>query len=184
MIHQVAIFSRRSAATGFLFCLVFCFAQVAVSDTFSERFRKFVLGPDAAALERSKGSMQPDLDEVAAGCMCCHDGTKATQVSVKGPSQGMQFRGARSINHPVGMIYSEKAHKQPHGFKPIHGLGSQIRLVQGKVSCVSCHLLKEGQPPAALKNNPEKSSMNGCTASKKLASGPKGQNLCQACHIK
>ncbi len=106
------------------------------------------------------------IDPVSSECLTCHDGSVA-KLSVIGVgiwTHSGDFIGYDSGLHPIGVDY-EEARRRSGGLRPSSTLDSRIRLVQGKVSCVSCH-------------NPysEKEQL--------LVMENRGSRLCLECHIK
>jgi hypothetical protein len=57
-------------------------------------------------------------------CLACHDGTAAAAL---GPS------------HPVEVDYARAAMRDPRRYVPASALPREITLVNGNVSCASCH---------------------------------------------
>ncbi|MCB9849874.1 MAG: hypothetical protein H6817_04140 [Phycisphaerales bacterium] len=90
---------------------------------------------------RSLGS----LDAESRRCMACHDGVSAGEFANTTPwNRGEGAMGDHRRNHPVGVAY-------PHGmrsgsFRNAAQLPKQVRLPDGKVSCVSCHDLYSQEP--------------------------------------
>lgn len=149
----------------------------------AENFQAFILGAQAQA--RPLEARDPRLDAIAQGCLQCHDGSRASHVSVRAGGSPMPVRGSRTLNHPVGMAYDQSVSKDPHGYRPRAALHPDIRLVSGQVSCISCHQIKAGAAPApTLQANLVQGPNTACTATKELAVGQRDKDLCLACHIK
>jgi predicted CXXCH cytochrome family protein len=89
------------------------------------------------------------MDSVSRNCLSCHDGSVAKDVSSGVPMQGngrisltSNVVGSRS-DHPMGVypvsgIRSTATGEMDHLYVP-SALDSRIQLVEGKVSCISCH---------------------------------------------
>lgn len=60
----------------------------------------------------------------SARCLACHDGTTGAAM---GPS------------HPVEVSYARASARDPRRYVPAAALPREITLVNGNVSCVSCH---------------------------------------------
>jgi hypothetical protein len=111
--------------------------------------------------------------------MGCHAG----HIQVRASGTPMQFRGMQTTNHPMGMVYELSVRKDPQGYRPSTALHSNVRLVDGRVTCISCHQLKnENTKPIvdASLSLPE----GRCTATREFTMGPRDKELCLACHVK
>jgi hypothetical protein len=162
-------------------------AQLVLADGFGDRFRSWLLGPTAQTIELENSN--PELDRIAQTCIECHNRAETSHFTVKHADTPLQFSNSgMQVNHPVGMNYEFYATKKAHKYIPRLSLDSNIILVDGKVTCVSCHQLKNvervdsfvasrwdvGQSvPANSKN---------CNASQELTMGPRETDLCLACH--
>lgn len=142
-------------------------------------FRDWLLGSEVQA--STMDMMDVQLDAVARGCMECHNGVGASHITVKNARSPLQISGMMNVNHPVGMDYNEHAYRKPRSYQSSASLDSNILLVDGRVSCVSCHQLKvdeEQQVAIAQIGN------SNCSASSQLTVGPRETDLCLSCHIK
>ncbi len=157
-------------------------ASPAAAADFGDTFREWLLGPEVQASTRE--SMAVQLDAVSQSCMGCHNGTAATHISLKNARSPLQALGTMNVNHPVGMDYGEYASRNPLGYQPGALLDPNIRLVDGKVGCVSCHQLKVEMPQAMAVALSAPAVNSICPASRRLTVGPKKSDLCLACHIK
>ena len=96
---------------------------------------------DAKDPSLSAGSRKgPDRESRA--CLACHDGVTASDTP---PAQ----RHADAVgisnadnSHPVGVSYSETTFDKRRQYNTEAILDPAIRLVDGMVSCVSCHSIK------------------------------------------
>lgn len=172
--------AKFSVRLTLLCLLVLASAERASAAGFAERFRSFVLGVEAQA-----GSRPPGLDPSARGCLQCHDGSRAAHVTVRAGGSPMPIRGAQTLNHPVGMMYDRSVAKDPHGYKARAMLHPNIRLVEGQVTCVSCHQTRSNLAVAASATaHPDTRGTETCTATQQLTMGRHDRDLCLACHIK
>ena len=108
-----------------------------------------------------------DIDSFSKDCVSCHDGLRASDVSVNyrnnpdGSRTGRHFSGK---DHPIGMEYASYASFR-RGYRPVAQLNPKMLLVNGKVGCLTCH------NPL----NPEKSH---------LVMSDRRSALCLTCHDK
>ena len=81
------------------------------------------------------------LDGESRMCLGCHDGVNAVESSESTAlNRGAGAVGDPGRNHPVGVRYPTRAPRnQSVPFRPQSLLPAEIRLPDGKVSCVSCH---------------------------------------------
>jgi hypothetical protein len=145
--------------------------------TFGESFRNFVLGPEAQAKPRT-GSVA--ADELASQCLGCHEGRKSMN---RGAGRGPGV-GPAASSHPIGMHYDQLARRKPQEYRPATSLHPNIKLIDGKMSCVSCHALKSDRHDAAAATPVAFNQDAGCLATKALSMGPRDKELCLGCHIK
>lgn len=163
--------------------LAFGGSTPALAASLAEHFQTFVLGAQAQARPLEARDLR--LDTIAQGCLQCHDGSRASHVSVRNAGTPMPVRGSQTLNHPVGMAYDQSVSKNPHGYRPRAALHPDIRLVDGQVTCISCHQIKTGAAPMpAMQAYLDQRQDTSCTASKELAVGQRDKDLCLACHIK
>ncbi|HRX85493.1 MAG TPA: cytochrome c3 family protein [Phycisphaerae bacterium] len=88
------------------------------------------------------------LDMESRRCMECHDGVTAREYNNSSPwNRGGSYVGDRRRDHPVGVAYPRRT---PAGYDSTFRFPSQLpkqmRLPEGKVSCVSCHDLYAPEP--------------------------------------
>ena len=167
--------------------------RIALATVFTSMFMASVCSASVlswfAGVISSDGGQAADgatawrLDDGTVSCMSCHDGSVASHVTAKSAGSPIQIAGFQTTNHPVGMRYSKHAARDPGGYRSPAVLDDRIVLVDGVVSCVSCHALREpGEPD--LSGGSDWSDKYGCTASGKLTLGRKTSDLCLTCHIK
>ncbi len=172
---------------GVILSLNLAAAETVCAGGLRERVKNWLLPPEAraATIEHDR----PELDRVASGCVACHNGVRATHIVVKSAEAPLQFSisGAQG-NHPVGMPYDYYATTRAREYVPRFSLHSNITLVDGKVTCISCHRLRQAGASAeffevrvshAASSAAEPES---CTASGELTIGPQDGGLCLACH--
>ncbi len=126
--------------------------------------------PQAAPAGRQPVYMDSDYDFMTERCISCHDGSVS---------------GNQVMSHPVGIDYRRIAAQRPNDYHPVSWVETSIPLVDGRVSCISCHQLKRragGMQPVALvtgRNTPDV-----CLSTRLLHRAPDGRSACLACHIK
>ncbi len=158
------------------------FAGAVFAGSVADKIKNALLGTKAHVGTATTHTVK--LDRLSLHCMQCHNGSTAgRRVSVKAADTPMRFEGFRSLDHPVGMFYDEHASRKPHRFRPTLSLDRSVRLVDGKVSCVSCHRLKQDVPAELASVGSSKKEGRACTASEKLATDSAIRSLCLACHI-
>ena len=123
-----------------------------------------------------------DIDCESAICLSCHDGVTASDSPIgRRPAHGKGL-SSPGANHPIGVSYSRVSLRNQREYVPEAALDPAIRLVDGVVSCVSCHERKSGADTGAVGMDAPSSS--SCTASKRLVLHNARSRLCAACHIK
>ena len=161
--------------------------QAAFADGLGGRFKSWLLGAQSSAV--ALGPNEPGLDATAKACLKCHDGTRAIKIEVKDAAAPLEFSSSgKQVNHPVGMDYDVMATERAHNLKPRILLDTNIVLADGKVTCTSCHRLKETRSiataPRARRDETAllMADTGTCSASSELTVGPKETDLCLACH--
>ncbi|MBA4312378.1 MAG: hypothetical protein C0417_07085 [Chlorobiaceae bacterium] len=125
------------------------------------------------------------LDYESQYCMRCHDGSAGKTIELRPVNAPLEFdRGLwmRTKNHSIGMSYSESENNNPREYVPAGALDPNIKLVDGKIGCLSCHVAKpQLLASLSLETNSES---NECSVdiegTKKAFQG----NLCIYCHRK
>ncbi len=82
------------------------------------------------------------LDAVSNNCLTCHDGVSAREAGHQSLRSGGGYLGDPGRNHPVGIPYVRR--ETDHRGSPLRHvtlLPEEVRLPDGRVSCVSCHNL-------------------------------------------
>lgn len=147
----------------------------------SSKFKDWLFGEEAQAMPAATEII---LDDASKQCMTCHK----QDVSIKGAGGVMEFQGHQSKNHPVGMDYGSRAAKDPRGYFPVTSLNKALRLVDGRVTCITCHKIKEDAPAPSSGFIKVGLTTGGtdprCTATTELTVGPRTTDLCLSCHNK
>ena len=161
--------------------------QAVFAGSLGDRFRNWLLGSEAQAATLT--DTWPELDKIAQGCVQCHDGARATHITIKDAETPPQLAiSGAQVNHPVGMYYDDYATAMTGRYTPRFSLDPNIVLVNGKVTCISCHRLKETATSDSVAElrwdevQPVPIDAEYCSASEQLTVGPRETDLCLACH--
>jgi len=170
----------RMARTVLLVLLPLLSFEPAFAAGVGEAFRSFIVGAGSQTAIRA-----PGLDASSQACLSCHDGSRASHVTIRSAGSPLQIRGSQTLNHPVGMVYDQSATRRPQDYRPRASLPPNIRLVNGQVSCVSCHATRNDLTLASAGDElPTLASTSTCTATRQLTTGRRDRDLCLACHNK
>lgn len=90
------------------------------------------------ALTPSRKEVNAILDRISLECIGCHDGAVGKVVNYRVDGEETLTYAGRSMNHPIGMNYREKAQYNDK-LRPVESLSPLITLIDGKVGCGSCH---------------------------------------------
>ena len=140
-------------------------------------FKSFILGNEHSANSAADGM----LDHVSKSCLSCHDGARAKYVGIE-TRDTISGAGLGRRNHPVGLHYDSAVARDPGGLNPRAKLHPAIQLVDGRISCISCHEQKT-EPVRVASTEPLRPA-DLCAATKQKTIGPGDRQLCLACHIK
>ena len=167
------------------FLMVIVTSPIVSADSFNNRFKNWLLGPEANTPVAISKSVK--LDAVSAECMQCHNGRDSRHVVVKSADSPMKFTASgQQSNHPVGMDYDRYVTSQPASFRPRAALNPRIGFINGQVGCISCHEQKSREERAynglTATNAVAVPKKEMCTSRKNLTVGPKKSDLCMACH--
>ncbi|NOZ13651.1 MAG: cytochrome c3 family protein [Acidobacteria bacterium] len=77
------------------------------------------------------------LDQSSRNCLACHDGTISRNVETGGAS--WEHAGGIGLSHPIGVYYADAWRKDRKRYHPEASLPKALRLVNGKIECVTCH---------------------------------------------
>ncbi|RMG74425.1 MAG: hypothetical protein D6710_01565 [Nitrospirae bacterium] len=135
----------RRMVQGRQFCAI-CHLQQGITDMIAsagrgheETMQTAHLKPRFFALSNAG-----PIDSVSAQCLSCHDGSMGKAAPVKAglwqhgdPLMGFNQQAYTGV-HPVGIDYEESSMEHPD-LKPSAMIPRKIKLVNGKVSCISCH---------------------------------------------
>ena len=147
--------------------------------SFSDAFKNFVLGPEANA--GTLPAVQLPATSQASNCMQCHNGNAGPRINMKHAGTPMQFRGHLSIDHPVGMDYSQYAFKSPDTYVVPARMDKRILFENGKVTCVSCHQIKN-EPVAQADVIHTQTASQRCNVGTGYTTGSNQTRLCMGCH--
>jgi len=140
-------------------------------------FKSFILG-DAPSAHSAEDGM---LDRVSRSCLGCHDGARAKYVGIE-TRDTVAGAGFGRRNHPVGIHYDAAVARDPGGLNPRATLHPAIQLVDGRLSCVSCH--EQKTEPVRVASTEAIQPADLCTSTKNKVLGPGDRQLCLACHVK
>ncbi len=66
-------------------------------------------------------------------CIACHDGTAGPAVAFQMAPDG------RGMSHPVEVDYGAAVARQPDRYHPAATLPPEVPLVNGRITCTTCH---------------------------------------------
>jgi len=175
---------RRGAVTTILYLAT---AQAVFAGSIGDSFTSWLLGSEAQASTLT--DYQPELDRIAQSCVQCHNGARARHITVKDTDAPLRFSSSgMQVDHPVGVNYDDFAATKAGKYTPRFSLDSNIILVDGKVTCVSCHRLREPEKSDNFfearwdGNRSARADTMSCSSSAELTVGPRQTDLCLACH--
>ena len=135
-----------------------------------------------SGLKRLSGNQ---LDIESRQCMRCHDGSGGNKIELRPVDAPTEFdKGLfmRTKNHSIGMSYVNSYAKCPNGYIAISDLDPNIKIIDGRVGCLSCHLAKP-QYLASLSVEVNLTTEE-CTYDSEGTEKAFQDNLCLKCHIK
>jgi predicted CXXCH cytochrome family protein len=77
------------------------------------------------------------IDMQSLQCIECHDSFLDKPVRSLGAGTWSHFD--RRKNHPIGISYGDAFARKPRGFNPPGMLPKEVRLINGKIGCGTCH---------------------------------------------
>lgn len=77
-------------------------------------------------------------------CMACHDGTAGAGIAFE------MRPGGNGMSHPVEVDYAAAFARRPGEYVPPGAIRADVPLVDGKVSCTSCHDAASPHPKRAV----------------------------------
>jgi len=161
------------------------FTAALMSNAQAGDFRAWLLADAPAWAQDARAAEPVQLDWSAEACLACHNGARGRHITVNSAESSMGYGEFGSMNHPIGMRYADYAMRDPGGYQPRGALGPEMWLVDGKVTCITCHRLNSDNSRSGF----VKASWSGETesrhpVSRELTAGPRETDLCIACHIK
>lgn len=113
----------------------FCF-QCHNPENWSSRDRHGTALPVA-----HEDSQNPDvlqlLDRSSRDCLACHDGTISANTDTGGAA--WEHAGGIGLSHPIGIPYEDPFRKGRTRYRPVSSLPKAIRLINGRIECITCH---------------------------------------------
>jgi len=122
------------------------------------------------------------LDLESQQCMKCHDGSGGNAIELRPSDAPVEFdRGLwmKTKNHSIGMSYSASRQKNPAEYVSETSLNENIKLIDGKIGCLSCHVAKPRLLASLSAEIPDECPVD-VEGTEKAFQG----NLCINCHIK
>ena len=156
--------------------------DMVAAGSFMDSLRNFIVGREAQA----RPAPENLVDKVASECLGCHNGSTANNVNMQTAGAKMPIHDFSSNDdHPVGMVYQDSVRRDPKNYRPATALHPNIRLVDGRVTCITCHKVKNETVAINEAWSPDQPAKPQCTATKEITVGrSRDDKLCLACHIK
>jgi len=120
----------------------------------------------------SSGQEGARLDEASRQCIGCHEGVLS----------GVMVSHIVASEHPVGVNYQDIAARNPSLVRP-GALPPAVKLVGGRISCITCHVAYEEKNHQALAEERRRERTGG-GPDPMLRIDNTGSRLCMACHRK
>lgn len=130
------------------------------------------------------GRTSISLDYETVQCMECHDGVTARDVEMSFPGTDAGMSSLHTGKHPIGMNYRDYVLSTPLEYRPHNRLNSDTQLVNGQVSCVSCHRIRQNPSPSTESSRMAKYEATDCLTFDQPKKELGQSGLCQSCHIK
>jgi hypothetical protein len=125
------------------------------------------------------------LDQESFACMTCHNGTLGPRIEIRAAGSPIEYEftsSLRTTNHAVGMEYRLAYEAKPREFVAPAALAPSIRLVAGKVGCLSCHIKKTDLVAETTPTLPDRNTR--CTIDRAENGRFLGGPNCLQCHRK
>lgn len=172
-----------------VFLLMCTFCTISFAGSFSDGFKDWLLGSEANASVSTNVNLSTGLDKSSKACIQCHDGNEASHIVVKSAGSQRQYlsSGIQS-NHPVGMTYDVSVSQDPRRYRPRASLNSAIKLVNGQVGCLSCHVEKTQKTLSGVNGavmhtaSQQTGGRERCSSTTKLTVSKDSGSLCMSCH--
>lgn len=157
--------------------LILALAATDATPDVTERPRASSIGESPTTA--SFATREPEPDAVSARCLGCHGADAGGAIAAT--AAGGQWSGVLHgrENHPIGTAYGELVRRRPASYKPPRSLPGDVRLVDGRVSCASCHTL---DATSAGHDAARAGARDACLATGELAARDAAGGLCTACH--
>ncbi len=125
------------------------------------------------------------LDAESQQCMACHNGAFGQHIELRPAGAPLEFEQSRNVktkNHAIGMDYSIAYEANPQEYVAPHALDKNVRLIEGKVGCLSCHIKRQDliADVSSFVSSPTMQCSNDKAAAQIEFRGPN----CLKCHIK
>lgn len=124
-----------------------------------------------------------ELDIESEQCMRCHDGSKSREIELRPVNAPVEFivdGFMKTSNHSIGMSYQQSYVSNPGEYVHTGSMNPSIKLIDGKVGCLSCHVSKN----KLLAFNSMNIVPDECNYDKELTQQAFQGNLCVQCHNK
>lgn len=131
----------------------------------------------------SKDNLIRQLDIESQFCMRCHNGQHGQKIEARFSASTIPYdQSMRTTNHSMGMLYQTTYQRTPQEYISPSSLNPKIRLIDGKVGCLSCHIAKNRM--FASTSLVADAESNECTVDKQATDKAFAGSLCTQCHNK
>lgn len=175
MVHKFL----RYLPTAFALCALVISSEAGAGD-FLARLKAAVTDGPVASPTQQVAAGPAEADSVGRACLLCHAAVNRMPPALVIEAQAA---GAPTASHPVGTRYDDVVRRDPSSYRRSEELGTEIRLVDGRTSCVSCHQLEKHDVRELATMDSSAVLAGQCLADKRLASGRGGTGLCLGCHL-
>jgi hypothetical protein len=156
--------------------------EIVAASSFMDSLRNFIAGREAQAYPAPENL----VDKAAGECLECHNGSMTHNVNVRTAGAKAPIHDFRANDdHPVGLVYQDSVRRDPRNYRPAIALHPNIRLVDGRVTCITCHKVKNETMAFNEARSSDQPVEPQCTATKEITMGnSRDDKLCLACHVK